>query len=283
MKNKLFILLGCMISVMPAFADDGAVDETCRAEPCPPTPCATECCLDCPPIDGKFWDSFGYGWRQDQIKFGGSKWQTQNMGAVTADLRLVLEKQLVFEINGEYARSFLTPREGEVYDFYISSGYLFERKLQCVPVSFGPIIGYSTHHQFIKGGHHFHRLHASYNLNWNGPFIGFASFYSVNSKIQAYFDYQFHWQRFRSNVIERGSRGFHSEFNTTTNKAFGNQVALQANYNLFANWYVGLQFEFKGFWATNSRRDHRHEDDRLHHFNANWNSYSIVSQLSFEL
>ena len=159
---------------------------------------------------------------------------------------------------------------------------MFDSKLQSVPLSYGPIIGYSTHHQFIKGGHH-HHLHASYNFNWNGPFVGFASFCSVTNKIQAYFDYQFHWQRFRSHIVERGHGGFHSVFNTTTKNAYGSQVALEAIYNLFGNWYAGLQFEFKGFWANNSRRGHHQEDSRRHHFNANWNSYSVVSQLAFEL
>lgn len=203
------------------------------------------------------------------------------MGALELDIRLTIVKHLVFEANGEYARSFCTPRKGEVWDFSFSTGYLFERKIKCLPLTFEPMIGFSSHHQFIKG--FFLDLSASYHFLWKGPFVGLATFFPVNSKTQGFIEYQFHWKRFHSKFEARGDRGFHPIFNTNTDNAFGCQVTMSViSKKLLGVWSGGLLFEYKGFWANRSRRDHRREFLGIRHFDAHWNSFLVVSQLALE-
>lgn len=292
------ILLGCMVSTMHphALAYENAINgnnppktekgaqksaATDKTEQGAQKPPEIEGCPACEPIDGSFFSCSGSGWRNDQIQFAGSKWSCQNMGALELDIRLTLIKHLVFECNGEYARSLFSKRKGEVWDIYTSTGYRFERKIMCLPMSFEPLIGYSSHHQFIKGP--FHHLSTSYNYLWKGPYVGLASYFPVNKKIEGFIEYQFHWKRFHSKFEGRGPGGFHSIFNTNTDNAFGCQVTMSAIYKqLLGVWSGGVLFEYKGFWANKSRRDHGREFFGIRHFDANWNSFLVVSQLSLE-
>ncbi len=280
MKIKLIFLLACIVSVTQAYAVNMDDSQCC---PCKPDS-VSHCCEICPPIDAKLWLDNGVGWRLDQFKFGKMKWKSQNMGLIELDFFLLVDNHYLVNVSGDYARSFLSTRKGEVNDISGSLGYLFNLQCYChYPISFSPLLGYSSHHQRYKAQqHHFKN---TYDLTWNGPWVGFAILYDFSKDIHTYFDYQFHWNKFHSKIGEKNDLE-HLSFHTNSNDAYCNQVTLAARKKI-GNWFLGLRFEYKGFWTEKNHRKHRVNDEGIdslirRHSNIHVNTYYLASQIGYE-
>lgn len=272
MNKKLLTIILCVLSFANSYAVD-FIDPGSYQNPC-------ECC--CPPIEGKAWLDFGNGWRQDQFKFGRSKCKTQNIGKLDLDAVFLVGQHFMFQVSGEYGRSLFTPRKSEVCDATFNFGYFFST--DCMgemlsKVSVSPLVGFGCHHQLFKARYSGYR--SNYRFTWNGPSFGFALTYLYDEKTYAYFDYQFQWDRFRARVSDHVFED-RFLFHVKNSNAYGNQVTFGAIRKVFGNFYLGLKFQYKGFWANRSHGADSGLEQHVGHVDMNWNSYYLSSLIGYE-
>lgn len=286
--NKYFsLLIACLMPIISLSGEDS--DNKSSPQPSLNTHNWIKREFSCCCVEGEFWRGLGIGWRNDHFKGDNSHMRSQNIGLISVDLALLLEKKYLSKLNVDYGRSFLTPRQAEVYDVSFSIGYLLDYNCS---LSFSPLLGYSSHRQVYKAGSKSYHNH--YKFIWNGPWIGFSEIYTMNCKVKLYLDYQFHLCKFNGSFATHKKEtssipnpSFISHRNT--HNAFGNQLTLSGYYPVSENWIAGLQLELRGFWANKGNKKHcdqtlsRAACNTFHsHSKVTWSSCSLTAQLGYK-
>ena len=177
---------------------------------------------------------------------------------------------------------------GNVYDLSAGVGYQFN--FDCTYISFAPLVGYSCHQQRYKNRAYKNLhipleadilAHNNYIFRWSGPWVGFALAYQATCELQLYFDYYYHWSRFRGKVRE------HFVFpqfpdHLRSNRVYGNEFIVGGVYTFCDYWYIGVKFDYKEFCGNKgkSRIQHTHFDSALR--KLNWRSSTATLDIGYE-
>lgn len=302
MKKQIFLALACLSAAIQSLSAD-----------C----CYTDCCSDCFGFDSVLTFDIGGGYRNDTLKwkvfpseFPGreieEKWKNIGMGIVDANAQfLVCEHYLLkaefdygwFSNNGSQRYlanggdqpniNYRSSPRGNACDLSGGLGYQFN--MDCFRVSFAPLVGYSYHQQRLKSRTYRNLLvpdaevilaHNDYKFRWSGPWVGFALSYQATCELQLYFDYYYHWARFRGTVKEHFVLG---EFpsHLRSNRAYGNEFTLGGIYTFCDYWYIGIKYDCKLFCGNKGKSNVEtiNEDSPLR--KLNWQSQMITLNVGY--
>lgn len=301
MKKQLFLALACLSMTMQTLAADS---------------CASDCCTDCFGFDSVLTFDVGGGYRNDSLEWKtfpsapGSeieeKWKNIGLGVVEANAQFLACEHYLLKVDFDYgwfsnngsqryssidffgdASELKSKPRGNAYNLSGGIGYQFN--FDCYRVSFAPLVGYSYHQQRFKSRKYTNELaplaadvlaHNDYKFRWSGPWVGFAMAYQATCELQLYFDYYYHWTRFRGTVNENFLFG---EFpsHLRSNRAYGNEFTVGGTYTFCDCWFVGLKFDYKKYFG-NKGRSHVETIDLASPFrDLEWQSSTITLDIGY--
>lgn len=143
---------------------------------------------------------------------------------------------------------------GDTRDYSIGIGYLFSSG-DCFRI--GPVVGYAYDYQKVRlssvdtnGIDDPILADLSYNMRWQGPWIGFATEYRT---CDALFNvgYEFHWVDWRANWTLDGADvpGVAFSDKRKSDCAYGSVLYADSSYALCDCWSVGLGLKFQ-YWKA---------------------------------
>lgn len=274
MKKQFFLALTCLSAAVQSLAAD-----------C----CASDCCDDPFGFDSVLTFDIGGGYRNDSLKWKTfpsnspgteieEKWKNIGLGVIELNAQFLACEHYLLKADFDYGWfsnngsqrysvgggsalpiSYKSKPRGHLYDLSGGIGYQFN--LDCYRVSFAPLVGYSYHQQKFKSRKYTNELdplaadilaHNDYKFRWSGPWVGFALAYQATCELQLYFDYYYHWARFRGTVKENFLIG---ELPTQlrSNRAYGNEFVVGGTYTFCDYWFVGLKFDYKQFAGSKGK------------------------------
>jgi len=302
MKKQLFLILACLSITAQSFADDW---------------CAQDCCTDCFGFDSVLTFDVGGGYRNDSLKWKifpdidqeneiQERWKNIGLGVVEANAQFLACEHYLLKVDFDYGwftnkgsqsyRSFggledelhykSKPR-GNAYNLSGGIGYQFN--FDCYRVSFAPLVGYSYHQQRFKNRKYSNELfpeiedllaHNDYKFRWSGPWVGFALAYQATCELQLYFDYYYHWTRFRGTVNENFLLG-QLPNHLRSNNAYGNEFTVGATYTFCDAWFVGLKYDYKEFCGSKGRSHFDEADFHSPLRSLNWQSSTVTLDVGY--
>lgn len=147
---------------------------------------------------------------------------------------------------------------GNTRDYSIGLGYLFSCN-DCIKI--GPVAGYSYDYQKIKlstvdtnGVADPTLSHLSYNMRWQGPWLGFETEYCL-CDILLNLGYEYHWSDWRANWTLDGPDvpGVAFSDKRKASRANGNVVYLDGTYTFCDCWNLGLGLKYQYWEAWDGR------------------------------
>jgi hypothetical protein len=304
MKKQLILALACFSLAMQSLMAN-----------C----CASSCAEDCFGFDSVLTFDVGGGYRNDSLKWKifpsnlpgrqiEERWRNIGLGVVEANAQFLACEHYLLQVDFDYglftnsgsqrfeahggfeeSRNFKARPRGNVYDLSGGLGYQFN--FDCFRVSFAPLIGYSSHQQRFKSRKYENVIfpladdilaHNDYKFRWSGPWIGFALSYQATCELQLYFDYYYHWARFRGTVKEHFAfqpGAFQNHLRS--NRAFGNELTVGGIYTFCDYWYIGIKFDYKQFCGNKGK-----SKVETSHFNSalrklDWRSSTITMDIGY--
>jgi hypothetical protein len=302
MKKQLFITLACLSVTMQSFAADF---------------CASDCRSDCFGFDSVLNFDMGGGYRVDSLKwktfpvaFPGreieQEWRNVGLGVVETNAQfLAFENYLLkgdFDfgwfsnsgsqryidnnLNGLSVEYKAKPK-GNAYN--ISGGIGYQFNVDCLCLSFAPLVGYSYHQQRFKSRTYHNAsdpegnkvlARNNYKFRWSGPWVGFALAYQVFYEFQLYFDYSYHWARFRGNVKENFFPG-QLPSHLRSNNAYGNEFTVGSVYTFCDNWFIGLKFDYKQFCGNKGKFQSEGDEESSPLRKLDWQSSTLTLDIGY--
>lgn len=274
MKKQLFLALACLSVTVQSLTADF---------------CATDCSTDCFGFDSVLTFDVGGGYRNDSLKWKvfpstapgieiEEKWKNIGLGVVETNAQFLACEHYLLKVDFDYGwfsnngsqRYSVIGSEGDIIDYKskprgnaydLSGGLGYQFNFDCYRVSFAPLVGYSYHQQRFKNRTYRNELnplatdilaHNDYKFRWSGPWVGFALAYQATCELQVYFDYYYHWARFRGTVKENFLLG-ELPSHLRSNRAYGNEFTVGAIYTFCDYWFVGLKFDYKQFCGNKGK------------------------------
>lgn len=306
MKKTLFLALACLSITGSSFADD------CGGY--------TDCSTDCFGFDSVLTFDIGGGYRNDSMKWkvfpsdniAGTeieeRWKNIGLGVIEANAQFLACEHYLLKVDFDYGwftnngshHYRLFNEAGDILDYKakprgnaynLSGGIGYQFNLDCYRVSFAPLVGYSYYQQRFKSRNYHNELvpladdilaHNDYKFRWSGPWVGFALAYQATCELQLYFDYYYHWTRFRGTVKENFVNRL-SQFpgNIRSNNAYGNEFTVGANYTFCDYWFVGVKFDYKQFCGSHGK-SHLDDSDLTSPLRKlDWKSSTITMDIGY--
>lgn len=306
LKKLLSLAVACLtISVQSLTAD------CC----CTPDPCYTNCFG----FDSVLTFDVGGGYRTDNLKWKTfpannpgrqieQQWRNIGIGVVETNAQfLACEHYLLradfdfgwftkkgsqrYIANGGVGEDYnfkSTPR-GNVYN--ISGGVGYQFNFDCTRISFAPLAGYSYHQQRFKSREYDNLsnplipivlAHNDYKFRWSGPWVGFALSYQATCALQVYFDYYYHWARFKGTVKENFQFTPWFPTHLKSNRAYGNEFKVGTIYTFCDFWYIGIKFDYKQFCGHKGKGTQETSPFTDYALRSlNWNSSTITLDIGY--
>jgi len=281
--------------------------------------CASDCTTNCFGIESTLNVAVGGGYRHDTLKWKTfapgveikEKWKDLNMGIVEANAQLLVCEHYLVAVDFDYgwfdrggrhrirqfdlitgsSDEFRSRVKGEAYDVSGAIGYQFN--WDCYRYSLAPIVGYSYNYQRFKNQREHRRSNDSssfasfgrrnnYRFEWNGPFLGFVSAFQPTCDWQVYFSYAYHWAWFQGRIHERSllaGRG-----RQHSNNVSGNEFCVGSTYEFCDNWFLGLNFDYKCFFANKGRFKRRlapSVEERFPLRKLDWQSFYVTVDVGY--
>jgi len=312
MKRQLFFILACMSLTLQSLAADFCASDFCASETC------ADCFgFDSVLIfgvgggyrnDSLKWKVFPRTPPGREIE---EQWKNVGMGVVETNVQFLVCEHYLFKVdfdcgwfsnNGSqrYIDNDFTgnnvsdvpvnlkakPR-GNTYNLSGGLGYQFN--LDCYRLSLAPLIGYSRYQQRFKGRTYNNAFtpadpeilaHNNYKFRWSGPWIGFALAYQATCEFQVFFDYSYHWVRFKGNVRENFFPG-ELPSHLRSNNAYGNEFVVGGVYTFCDSWCVGVKFDYKQFCGNKGSFKSEGEEESSPLRKLNWQSSTITLDIAY--
>lgn len=246
----------------------------------------------------------GTGYRRDSLKWGypgfspgiaiHEKWDGIDIGFIEANSRVLACQKYLLKVDFDYGWSgwenkhhvklidynsaIETKRpesntKAEVYDISVGIGHQFN--LECYPLTFTPLIGWSYNHQKFKAKTFYGRGHHDSRYAWNSGWVGFETAYQFCCPWQVYLDYSFHIGHFHAKIDEF----FRNRHKQTY--SLGNEVEVGTVYQWCDALFLGLKFNYRDYWAHSKHSTEDAFDGKGHERQTKWNSYSIGVNLGY--
>lgn len=269
MIKKLILALACMVIAAQALAND-----------C----CYSTGSTDCFGFDSVLTFDIGGGYRTDKIHWKTlpvtapgtalkEQWNNLNMGVVETNTQFLACEHYLFTFDFDYAwfnqggkqrtelfnfnTGLLQERlkaqtNGRAYNIDGALGYQFN--WCCYRYSLVPLVGYSYHFQKLKNHKYINELSPgterfvrnNYKYRWRGPTIGFSTAFQIDCFWQVFFNYTFHWLRYRGKVVDAFVVGSHPG-HQKSNNCHGNEFTLGTTYEFCPDWLFTIRVNYKNF------------------------------------
>lgn len=280
--------------------------------------CSPDYCSDCFGFDSVLTFDIGGGYRNDSLKWKAfpanpgreieEKWKNIGLGIVETNAQFLACEHYLLKADFDYgwftnrgsqrysdtnfnntgtAVSYKAKPKGNAYNLSGGLGYQFN--FDCYRVSFAPLAGYSYHQQRFKSRTYTNvafplaenvLAHNDYKFRWSGPWVGFAMAYQATCELQLYFDYSYHWARFRGTVKEH----FYIDELPThlrSNRAYGNEFTVGGTYTFCDYWFVGVKFDYKQFCGNKGKYSNEADVESSALRKLDWQSSMITLDIGY--
>lgn len=272
MKKQLLLLLACVMTHLPAFAQD--------------------CCYSNGTTDFLGFDTvlvfdIGGGYRQDTLEWKTyplsapgtvikEKWNDLQIGIIETNAIFLACDHYMFKFDFDYGwfcsaghqtvktynqsthtltQDVKAQTKGNVYNIDCALGYQFT--WCCFRYGFTPLVGYSYHFQKLKNGSYKNELaddakftaKNAYRYRWRGPTVGFNAIVQLACDWQLIFGYTYHWLRYRAKILENFTPGT-LPAKQKSNTAYGNEFMVATSYEFCPDWFLLFKFDYKLFQAN---------------------------------
>lgn len=302
MKKQLLLALACLSMTVQTFAADF---------------CATECSTDCFGFDSVLTFDVGGGYRNDSLKWKTfpesnpgrvieERWKNIGLGIIETNAQFLACEHYLLKADFDYGwftnsgsqrytaeggtgipLDYKSSPRGNAYN--ISGGLGYQFNFDCYRVSFAPLVGYSYHQQRFKSRKYSNQLvttdediyaHNDYKFRWSGPWVGFAMAYQATCELQLYFDYSYHWARFRGTVKENFLLG-ELPSHLRSNRAYGNEFTVGGTYTFCDYWFIGVKYDYKQFCGNKGKFSNEGASTSSALRKLNWQSSAITLDIGY--
>lgn len=295
MKKRLLSIITCLATVFSLSADDCCW----RLETCSEC-CGFDCMLAFGVGGGYRQDNLNWKTLQETtisettslLTEVQEKWNNLQMGIVETNVEILACDHYLFQMNFDYGwfgksgsqhldttettyisdvaqssteTKLKSPTSGRGYNLTGGIGYQFN--WFCNRFSFAPMVGYS--YNFQKYTNKDYKIattdeevnyHNSYKYHWRGPWIGLFTSYKICCDWLVYFNYNYHWIRFRGTVDEEITLAEHPAYQKC-NGASGNEFVLGTAYEFCPNWVLNIKGDYKVYQGNKGSQSQKLSSD----------------------
>lgn len=299
MKKQIFLALAGLSIATLSFADDF---------------CSSNYSTDCFGFDSVLTFDVGGGYRNDSLKWKilnpqseiEENWKNIGLGVVETNAQFLACEHYLLKVDFDFGwfsnngsqrysvESIIAPSSyykskprGNAYNLSGGIGYQFN--FDCLRVSFAPLVGYSTSQQRFKNRNYVNEAnpagddilaHNNYKFRWSGPWLGFALAYQATCELQLYFDYYYHWTRFRGTVKEHFLLG-QLPRHLRSNNVNGNQFTVGGTYTFCDYWSIGVKYDYKLYNGDKGKSTIEKLDLSSPLRKLNWQSSTITLDIGY--
>lgn len=270
MKQRLLFLVALLTTALPVFARD-----------C----CYSSSACNTFGFDSILTFDVGGGYRMDKIEWESlpvyapnyvvnEKWKNLGMGIVETNAQFLACEHYLFKFDfdwgwfnsnkkqeittfnipaNRFTQKLEAPTRGHVYNIDGAVGYQFN--FFCYRFALTPLVGYSYHFQKLKNRKYENEFDPveneltfknSYIYRWRGPTVGVSLAWQIECNWQLFFNYTFHWLRYRGKINEDFVSSTHPA-KQKSNNGHGNEFTVGTSYEFCPDWILILKVDYKNF------------------------------------